>query len=129
MAAFELHYPDETTPTVSWTPSAEPEVNGTKQTNRRNVLQDVMADGFTVHSTKTGSSFREYEERFLALTGTDKANFETFADAVLGETFKLLDPNTAGAYVSVKFALGALDEEWTPLGNAKWSVTLRFRAA
>lgn len=123
--AFELRYPNESSPTASWVPSVEPA--DYTQPQRASVIVQQMADGATQYHYK-GATGRMKNDRyvFADITDTDKANFEAFVDAVAPNQFKLKDPIT-GAFVFVKFAV----YEWTfaPIGPNRWGFTLELRRA
>lgn len=128
--AFELRYPDESSPTASWLPSKDPLADGSQQLDDDNVLVDVSGDGQSVFTYVVGSAFREYVYRFRGLSVTDKANFETFRAAALGGSFRFREDATCGgvlSYTTVKFAPDGFTRTWQQMTNQRWEMELRLR--
>ena len=126
------YYPDENTPSASFAPATAPLVSGSEQEVRRNVLAEVMGDGFTQHTTRTGASVRIYTHAFAGLSATEKAAYDSFIEAVQGNPFRMTDPTTSG-YVTVKIDQGGFSDRWAPseanAGAVTWQTTLVLRAA
>lgn len=123
--AFELRYPDETTPTASWVPVDQP--------LRESPSDDL--DGFLIGPTpdlrtffryQISRSARDYTYRFGFLSDTDRANFRTFRAAVLGADFRINDP-VDGFFTGTFHPEDGWTRNWDPVGANLWGVTIRFR--
>jgi len=129
VAFFELHYPDEISPTKSWTPTYAPVARGrSKVTIKTGIASQAAADGVTVWKQQFAPRMQEWAESFALISDADVAGWLDFEATVLGSAFRMKAPNTGGAYVWVKIAPGQ-DGDIETLSDdypGFYSATLRF---
>lgn len=130
MAHFELHYPDEGSPTQSWTPTYAPVTPGSEHDVDLNVISEVVADG-TQYAYQVADAIHFWLQQFSAVTDSDKASFLTFCEAVVGKSFRMKAPTTLGTYETVVFdgPGGGFKFPWKSTSVGLWSVQMRFRSA
>jgi hypothetical protein len=118
-----LDFPTAAAPTVSFVPSMNPQFPDDIE-RRIGVATDLSA-GNQRYDYYKGVSERIITLRVQFLTASDKANFESFATAVLGSDFQLTD--FQGAIHTVRFAPGQF--RWRYLFDQSlhysWSIQLR----
>lgn len=125
--AFEIHFPDHASPTVSWLPTKQP--TGESYVERDdNLMVDEMGDGRTLRFGRRGDPVEEFRYRFTGLTQADKAGWEAFVTEAAGEEFELID-NTMDddAFIVVVLNGDGVRRRWRYAGAQKWEVELAFR--
>jgi hypothetical protein len=123
--AFELRYPNHTSPTTSWVPLADPTPDYGQLHYAPSIIHQ-MADRKTAYGYLLGSVGDEYAYMFQALSDAEKASLETFLNTVLMQQFELNDP-VSGAWVVVVFHPEMqLELHWAPFGPTTWKVPIRL---
>jgi hypothetical protein len=118
-----LDFPTAASPTSSFVPSVNPQFPDDVQ--RTMAVASDKSAGNQRYDYYKGYSERIYTLKFRFLTTADKASFESFVAAVLGNDFQLTD--FQGAVHTVRFAVDQF--HWKFLFDQSlrysWSVQLR----
>jgi hypothetical protein len=117
-----LDFPSSSAPTISFVPSINPQFPD--EVEKRLAIANAKSAGNQRYDYYKGYSERAFTLKFRFLTLTDKNNFETFVNVVLGNDFQLTD--FQGTVHTVRFEIGQF--RWKYLFDQSlrysWSVQL-----
>lgn len=92
--AWEMHYPDEINPTISFSNERGPSIVEAPTVRERDpsAITDEMGDAETVRVDRHGRRSRvEYVLSFIPLTSEKLAELDAFADFAGGRPFRMRD--------------------------------------
>lgn len=127
--AWEIHFPDEVNPEITFTPNRAPVIVGepTRRTRNRNMIVDEMWDGRTLVQTKHGPSIVEYAMAFVSMPSAKVLELDAFMDAVEGRAFRMVDFLT-GEWITVKQVNNEQEDTFTRTSDGdSWNVGMRVR--
>ena len=123
---FALYYPDEASPTASWTPASDP-VSGSSDERISGFLTVQMADN-SFRNYQIAPARRRWKRRFEQVSDADKQAYEAFLAAVGAAEIKLSDP-ILPAVVSGYLVGTGLEPVFTPRPVGTWDFEIEILEA
>lgn len=128
---LSLRYPDHVSPSATADFSKSPSVNGSQQAESQGYASHVMSDQLTVRSYRYSQAYKVHTLAFDGLSEIDKSDWDTFAAAILADSFEIQD-STGGCGLFVDWTVVKIDpagqiRTWRPQSGQRWAFTLVLR--